>query len=94
MTSQGIPASPQELASHRAFLCHVTTIVQGRETSKVVRPIMVHTNSFIQLVDMHRSTPCITLLGLESDNKIQSPVTSSRHYFTIKSAISTNQEVR
>ena len=69
MTSHGIPGSPAVSANQRVFSCHVTTIVQGRQTSNVVRPIMVHTKSFIQLVNMRRSMPCITPLGLESDNK-------------------------
>ena len=69
MTSQGIPGLPAALANQRACSCHVTSIVRGPETSNVVRPTMAHTEYFIQLVDMHRSTPCITPLGLESDNK-------------------------
>ncbi len=38
----------------------------------VVLPTMGNTESFMQLVDMHCPTPCITLLGLESDNKYAS----------------------
>ena len=69
MMSHGIPGLPVVLANQRAFSSHVTSIVQGRETSNVVLPFMGDTKSFMQLVDMHRPTPCISPLGLESDNK-------------------------
>ena len=78
MTSHGMPARPREPANQRVFSCHVTSIVQGRETSNgqryrqtgklqenVVLPFMVHTEPFIHFVDMHHPTPCITPLGLE-----------------------------
>ena len=65
----GIPALPREPANQLAFSSHVTSIVPGRETSNVVRTMMVHTKSFIQLIDMHCPAPCIRLLGLVSDNK-------------------------
>ena len=69
MTSHGIPALPAVLANQRAFSCHVTTIVQGRQTLNVVLPTMGNTKSLMQLLDIHRPTPCITPLGLESDIK-------------------------
>ena len=70
MTSHGIPALPAGLANQRALSSHVTTIVKGRKTSNVVLPFMGNTKSFMQLFNIHRPTPCITPLGLESDNKI------------------------
>ena len=69
MTSHGIPALPAVLANQRAFSRHVTSIVEGRETSNVVLTTMGNTKSFIQLINMHRPRPCITSLGVESDNK-------------------------
>ena len=69
MMSHGILALPVVLANQRSISCHVTSIVQGCETSNVVLPFMGNTKSFMQLFDIHRPTPCITLLGLESDNK-------------------------
>ncbi len=83
MTSQGIPALPQELDNQRAFSCHMITIVEGREASNVVLPTMGNKRSFIQLANMHRPTPCITPLGLESDNNIQYAETTLDSYYTI-----------
>ena len=65
MASHGIPGILTGLANQRASSCHVTSIVQGRETSNVVLPTMGNTKSFIQLANMHRPTPCITPLGPE-----------------------------
>ena len=70
MTSHGIPGLPTGLANQRAFSSHLSSIVQGRQTSNVVLPFMGNTKSFMQLLDISLPMACITPLGLESDNKI------------------------
>ena len=69
MMSHGIPGLLAVSANQRAFSCHVITIVEGCKTSNVVLSTMGNTKSFIQLVNMHWPRPCLTPVGLESDNK-------------------------
>ncbi len=72
MTSHGIPALPRELANQRAFSSHVTSIVQGRESTNDIRQANRH----------NRQTAakcCITLHGayriFYSFRRYASPIT-------------------
>ena len=58
MTPQGILALPAGLANQQAFSCHVTSIVEGRVTLNVTPSWVI------------QPRPCITPVGVESDNKM------------------------
>ena len=67
MMSSRILALLQELANQQAFLYNLTPAkVKGCETLNVVLPTMGNIKYFIQL---NHPTPCISPVGLESDDK-------------------------
>ena len=68
MMSHRILGIPAVLANQRVSLCQVIAEAKWREFSNVGLPTMGKKRSFIQLIVINRPTPCITLLGLESDN--------------------------
>ena len=69
ITSPGVSAFPREAANQQVSSYHMTAEAKGRQTLNVVLPTMGNEKSFLQHFDINLLTPCITLLGLKSDNK-------------------------